>query len=82
MSPYLPGIIAGSVLVAGAIAGFLRLLARELRDADRRWEAEREAYVAAREAEMAARWEAHVTEAMAAATDVPDYVPTEWEDMR
>ena len=37
MSPYLPGIIAGSVLVAGAIAGFLRLLARELRDADRRW---------------------------------------------
>lgn len=41
-------------------------------------EAEREAYVAARTAEMAARWEAHVTEAMAAATDVPDYVPAEW----
>ena len=80
MSPHLPGIIAGSVLVAGAIAGFLALIVRELMGADRRWEAEREAYVAASEAEMAARWEAHVTEAMAAATDVPDYVPTEWSE--
>ena len=75
-------LIVGSVLVLTTLAGAIWLLARELRDADRRWEAEREAYVAAREAEMAARWEAHVTDAMAAATDVPDYVPTEWEDMR
>ena len=75
-------LIVGSVLVLTSLAGAIWLLARELMDADRRWEAEREAYVAAREAEMAARWEAHVTEAMAAATDVPDYVPTEWEDMR
>ena len=75
-------LIVGSVLVLTSLAGAIWLLARELRDADRRWEAEREAYVAAREAEMAARWEAHVTDAMAAATDVPDYVPTEWEDMR
>lgn len=75
-------LIVGSVLVLTSLAGAIWLLARELMDADRRWEAEREAYVAAREAEMAARWEAHVTDAMAAATDVPDYVPTEWEDMR
>lgn len=75
-------LIVGSVLVLTSLAGAIWLLARELMDADRRWEAEREAYVAARTAEMAARWEAHVTEAMAAATDVPDYVPTEWEDMR
>ena len=70
-------LIVGSVLVL-TLAGAIWLLARELMDADRRWEAEREAYVAAREAEMAARWEAHVTDAMAAATDVPDYVPDEW----
>ena len=75
-------LIVGSVLVLASLAGAIWLLARELMDADRRWEAEREAYVAAREAEMAARWEAHVTEAMSVATDVPDYVPTEWEDMR
>ena len=73
-------LIVGSVLVLTSLAGAIWLLARELMDADRRWEAEREAYVAAREAEMAARWEAHVTEAMAAATDVPDYVPTEWSE--
>lgn len=71
-------LIVGSVLVLTSLAGAIWLLARELMDADRRWEAEREAYVAARTAEMAARWEAHVTEAMAAATDVSDYVPTEW----
>lgn len=70
-------LIVGSVLVLASLAGAIWLLARELRDADRRWEAEREAYVAAREAEREA-WEAHVTEAMAAATDVPDYVPDEW----
>ena len=75
-------LIVGSVLVLTSLAGAIWLLARELMDADRRWEAEREAYVAARTAEVAARWEAHVTEAMAAATDVPDYVPTEWEDPR
>ena len=75
-------LIVGSVLVLTSLAGAIWLLARELLDADRRWEAEREAYVAARTAEMAARWEAHVTDAIAAATDVPDYVPTEWEDMR
>lgn len=71
-------LIVGSVLVLTSLAGAIWLLARELMDADRRWEAEREAYVAAREAEMAARWEAHVADALAAATDVPDYVPTEW----
>ena len=71
-------LIVGSVLVLTSLAGAIWLLARELMDADRRWEAEREAYVAARTAEMAARWEAHVTEAMAAATDVPDYIPDEW----
>ena len=71
-------LIVGSVLVLTSLAGAIWLLARELRDADRRWEAEREAYVAARTAEMAARWEAHVTDAMAAATDVPDYIPDEW----
>ena len=71
-------LIVGTALVLLSLAGFLALIVRELMDADRRWEAEREAYVAAREAEMAARWEAHVTEAMAAATDVPDYVPAEW----
>ena len=70
-------LIVGSVLVLTSLAGAIWLLARELRDADRRWEAEREAYVAAREAEREA-WEAHVTEAMAAATDVPDYIPDEW----
>ena len=75
-------LIVGSVLVLTSLAGAIWLLARELLDADRRWEAEREAYVAARTAEMAARWEAHVTDAIAAAADVPDYVPTEWEDMR
>ena len=73
-------LIVGSVLVLTSLAGAIWLLARELRDADRRWEAEREAYVAARTAEMAARWEAYVTEAMAAATDIPDYVPTEWSN--
>lgn len=71
-------LIVGSVLVLTSLAGAIWLLVRELMGADRRWEAEREAYAAAREAEMAARWEAHVTEAMAAATDVPDYVPDEW----
>ena len=64
-------LIVGSVLVLTSLAGAIWLLARELMDADRRWEAEREAYVAA-------RWEAHVTDAMAAATDVPDYIPDEW----
>lgn len=70
-------LIVGSVLVLTSLAGAIWLLARELRDADRRWEAEREAYVAAREAEREA-WEAHVTDAIAAAADVPDYVPAEW----
>ena len=73
-------LIVGGALVLTSLAGAIWLLARELMDADRRWGAEREAYVAAREAEMAARWEAHVTEAMAAATDVPDYVPDEWSE--
>ena len=71
-------LIVGSVLVLTSLAGAIWLLARELMDADRRWEAEREAYVAAREAEMAARWDEHVDEAIAVASGVPDYVPTEW----
>lgn len=74
-------LIVGSVLVLTSLAGAIWLLARELLDADRRWEAERDAYVAAREAEREA-WEAHVTEAIAAASGVPDCVPTEWEDAR
>ena len=56
-------VLPGFVVVAG-----LAWVGRELRDADRRWEADREAR----------GFDQHVDEALAVASGVPDYVPDEW----
>ena len=68
--------VVGTFLVGVAIVGMVGLLAHELRTADRRWEAEQ----ARQEAADVAAWEAHVADALAAASPVPDYVP-DWEDL-
>ena len=64
-----PVIIAiGALCVAGSAIAYAALTLRALR-ADRAWEAD---------PGYASAWDTHCDEALAAATDVPDYVPSEW----
>lgn len=66
-----PVIIAvGALCVTGATLAYAALVLRALVAADEAWEAD---------PGYASDWDTHCDEALAAATDVPDYIPAEWE---
>lgn len=66
-----PVIIAiGALCVTGATLAYCALILRALVRADRAWEAD---------PSYAKSWDDHCDEALAAASGVPDYVPSEWE---